>query len=168
MMAFFDKISETLSKGSKNIIDKTKDLTDIAKLNGQISSEENKIRDAYIALGKAYYKKYRNHPDASEAVQFETIANAEIAIAKYKTEIQAIRKVTICHNCGAEIASDALFCPKCGAKKGSVKEEEVKTAEQENNPSVCPRCGAELEEGTAFCQACGEQIEEQQEETEKE
>ena len=52
-MAFFDKISETLSKGSKTLIDKTKDLTDIAKLNSQISAEENKIRDAYEALGKA-------------------------------------------------------------------------------------------------------------------
>lgn len=164
-MAFFDKISETLSKGSKNIIDKTKDLTDIAKLNGQINSEENKIRDAYIALGKAYYKKHRNNPDAAEAVQFEVIANAEIAIAKYKTEIQAIKKVTICHNCGAEIASDALFCPKCGAKKGSPKQEEQK--EEADGIRRCSKCGAELEEGTAFCQACGEPVEEEKTETEQ-
>ena len=166
-MSFFDKISETLSKGSKNILDKTKDLTDIAKLNGQISSEENKIRDAYIALGKAYYKKYRNNSDVAEAVQFEVIANAEIAIAKYKTEIQAIKKVTICHNCGAEVASDALFCPRCGAKKENAKEEGSNTAEYEGK-HICKKCGAELEEDTAFCQACGEPVEEEHTETEKE
>lgn len=163
-MAFFDKISETLSKGSKNIIDKTKDLTDIAKLNGQINSEENKIRDAYIALGKAYYKKHRISPDAADAVQFEVIANAEIAIAKYKTEIQTIKKVTICHNCGAEIPADAMFCPRCGAKKGAAP------AEEETEPDGtrrCPNCGAELEEGTAFCQACGEPVEEEKTETQE-
>lgn len=166
-MAFFDKISETLSKGSKNIIDKTKDLTDIAKLNGQINSEENKIRDAYIALGKAYYRKYRKNPDVEEAVQFEVIANAEIAIAKYKTEIQAIKKVTICHNCGAEVASDALFCSRCGAKKETKEKEESRETEHEGR-RVCPKCGAELEEDAAFCQACGEPVEEESTETEKE
>ena len=162
-MAFFDKISETLSKGSKTLIDKTKDLTDIAKLNSQINAEENKIRDAYEALGKAYYKKHRNSPDAADAIQFEVIANAEMAIAKCRTEIQAIKKVTVCGNCGAEISADSLFCPKCGAKKGVPETE----AQETSNYRTCPKCGAQLEEGAAFCGACGEPVEEEKTETEE-
>ena len=72
--------------------------------------------------------------------------------------------MSICHNCGAEIAADALFCPKCGAKKDSAKPEEEK---KETGKRTCRKCGAELEEGTAFCQACGEPVEEENAETEE-
>lgn len=47
-----------------------------------------------------------------------------------------------CPNCGAALASNAKFCPECGAK--------LKDA------SICVHCGAKLTPGAKFCSECGE------------
>lgn len=53
-----------------------------------------------------------------------------------------------CLKCNAEIADNAKFCPKCGAK--------VEKVEPINN---CPNCGEVLKEGARFCTKCGTKIE---------
>ena len=52
-----------------------------------------------------------------------------------------------CSKCNAEIADNAKFCPKCGAK--------VEKVEPTN---VCPNCGNVLKEGAKFCTKCGTKI----------
>ena len=52
-----------------------------------------------------------------------------------------------CSKCNAEIADNAKFCPKCGAK--------VEKVEPTN---VCPNCGNVLKEGVKFCTKCGTKI----------
>ena len=42
-----------------------------------------------------------------------------------------------CHNCGAEVAQEKKFCPKCAA------------------PLLCKNCGGELKPGKKFCSLCG-------------
>ena len=44
-----------------------------------------------------------------------------------------------CPKCGAEVAEQARFCPKCG---NTMK-------------IICPKCGRELPSGTKFCSSCG-------------
>ena len=53
-----------------------------------------------------------------------------------------------CSECNAEIADNAKFCPKCGAK--------VEKEEPVNN---CPNCGEVLKDGAKFCAKCGCKIE---------
>ena len=53
-----------------------------------------------------------------------------------------------CSKCNAEIADNAKFCPKCGAKVEKIEPEKV-----------CPNCGALFKEGAKFCVKCGCKIE---------
>lgn len=49
--------------------------------------------------------------------------------------------MTTCKNCGAELAENVKFCPKCGTK---------------NEPKhFCSSCGAELQPNAKFCPKCG-------------
>ena len=49
-----------------------------------------------------------------------------------------------CPECEAPLASNAKFCPECGAKlKAAV---------------FCPECGAKLTPGSKFCQECGQKL----------
>lgn len=50
-----------------------------------------------------------------------------------------------CVNCGAYMASDAMFCNRCGAKA-----EKLDTAD-----TYCKNCGTKMIPGTAFCPSCG-------------
>ena len=47
-MAFLDSIS----KGTQNLSQKTKNLTNIARINGLISDEEKKASGFYCQIGK--------------------------------------------------------------------------------------------------------------------
>lgn len=49
-----------------------------------------------------------------------------------------------CPKCEAPLASNAKFCPECGAQ--------LKVKVQ------CPSCGSKLDPGSKFCQECGEKI----------
>jgi membrane protease subunit (stomatin/prohibitin family) len=49
-----------------------------------------------------------------------------------------------CPQCGKPLATNAKFCPNCGAK--------VKFDDK------CPKCGAQLQPGAKFCAECGEKI----------
>lgn len=53
-------------------------------------------------------------------------------------------KTKICHNCGAEIHEESMFCHKCGEETGVKK---------------CPKCGYKLSDGSRFCTYCGTEIE---------
>jgi RNA polymerase subunit RPABC4/transcription elongation factor Spt4 len=73
------------------------------------------------------------------------LAGEENAIAKKpaaKPPAQSAAKPG-CAQCGAALAADALFCPKCGAK---VQAEEA---------AFCSKCGNKLKADAKFCPKCG-------------
>lgn len=83
-----------------NVADKAKDVSRIAKLNFEISSEKDTIKKAYIAIGKLYYETYRDNPDGffvqlCDEIDManESIKAKEDEIAKLKAEAEAARTV---------------------------------------------------------------------------
>ena len=63
-MDFFNKAKEKISKTSSDVAKKAKDLTEIAKLNSQISTNESTIKATYIEIGKYVFENLRE--DAPE------------------------------------------------------------------------------------------------------
>ncbi len=57
---------------------------------------------------------------------------------------QEIRNTEKCANCGASLAEDQAFCPKCGTPR--------------KKKNVCSKCGADLQEGQEFCSKCGQKV----------
>lgn len=172
-MAFFEKFGEKISSAGKDMAKKTKELADITKLNMQIGSEEDNIKSKYIEIGKLYYELFSSNPDERLAPLCTSITESLGKISSYKEQIQSIKGVKKCSNCGAEIVNSALFCSSCGNKTSSEEEkapeetndESVKEAEEETiavedaPASVCPNCNAELDKDAAFCANCGQKIE---------
>mgnify|MGYP000844509471 CR=1 FL=1 len=62
-MGFFDDFGKKISSAGQEAIAKTKELADVAKINSNISDEENKIKTAYSEIGKKYFE---NHSEDSE------------------------------------------------------------------------------------------------------
>lgn len=51
---FFDDISKKLSQTGQGMVQKTKEMADVAKLNSAITDEEGKINNNYYLIGKLY------------------------------------------------------------------------------------------------------------------
>ena len=53
-----------------------------------------------------------------------------------------------CKKCGAPMAANAVFCPKCGAQN----------KKEHTSAPVCPCCGAFVGTGMTFCPECGSRL----------
>jgi len=155
-MAFFDDLGKKLSQAGQSAVQKTKEMTDIAKLNGMISDEEKKIKDTYYKIGKLYVETHQSVCENEFADMLSAINESENKIKEYKDQIQEIKGIEKCSKCGAEVANGAAFCGVCGAPM--TKEEPVVVDEAEDTVKKCFGCGAEIAEGVAFCSQCGTKV----------
>ena len=104
-MEFFDKLSESLVSAGKDVSQKAKDVSEIAKLKLDIKSKEDYVQKQYEELGRSYYEKHKDEEECEEAEQFFQ-GSAE------------------CPKCGAKMPEGAVYCSNCGTKMDDMYEEE--------------------------------------------
>lgn len=149
-MAFFEQFGKRVSDLGQGVATKTKNFSEITRLNSAISEQEQQIGRAYAAIGQSYYDNHKADPNAEEQEKITFINDAKQRIAQYQEQIKQIRGIAACPSCGAEISSTAPFCSACGKSTGFVPPQQKRT---------CPVCGASLSEGAVFCTACGNRVE---------
>ncbi|MBP3488570.1 MAG: zinc ribbon domain-containing protein [Roseburia sp.] len=123
-MDFFDKLGESLVTAGKDVTQKAKDVSEIAKLKLDIKSKEDYVQKQYAALGLAYYEKHKGEEGIEEAEQFFLIEEAREEIERMKAEILKIQGSAECPKCGAKMPEGATFCSSCGTKMDDMYEEE--------------------------------------------
>lgn len=111
-MAFFDDVK----KLGKNIAEKSKDVVEITKLNGQINSEKDKMKDLYVKIGEQAYINYKNGGESQYTEHCAQIAEIEAKIGELTNKVLEIKNASKCPTCGAEVSKDTAFCSKCGTK----------------------------------------------------
>lgn len=122
-MGFFDELTESLTTAGKDVTQKAKDMSEIAKMKLDIKSKEDYVQKQYAALGAAYFEKHKDEEDIEEAEQFFLIKEALGEIGRMKSEVLKIRGAAECPKCGAEMPEDAAFCSSCGTKMDDIYEE---------------------------------------------
>ena len=123
-MEFFDKLSETIVSAGKDVGQKAKDVSGIAKLKMDIRSKEDFVEKQYAELGKAYYEKHKDEEEGEEAEQFFLIREAVEEIERMKAEVLRIQGSAECPKCGAKMPEGAVYCSNCGTKMDDMYEEE--------------------------------------------
>lgn len=158
-MAFFNKLSNTISAAGKDGLSKAKEIKDTAKISVDIKEREGAIQRMYVELGKAYYRDHKCD-SAPEYDQILAIKAAFEEIQELKASKDDIRGIRRCPSCGAVISQEAKFCASCG-----VKCEEVVTGEVVDDPEeeTCDSCDSEdtaedVCEEEPVCDACAEEV----------
>ena len=114
-MAFFDKLSETLTNASKDVSQKAKDLSGVAKLTMDIHTKEDQVQKLYAQIGKLYFESHKDD-DRAEYAQIAQIKEMLVVIEDMKKDLMELKGTKICPKCGKEIDSKDTFCKGCGAK----------------------------------------------------
>lgn len=152
-MAFFENLGKKISDVSQTTVQKTKDLAEIGKLNSMISDAEKKINESYLQIGKKYLEEFGETPGESYAEYVNTIKEATDKIAEYKKNIDNLKGVVKCPNCGSAVDANSAFCAACGSPMP--KPEPV---QEEGAFQFCTGCGAKIAVGTKFCPSCGKAV----------
>lgn len=183
-MSFFDNFTKTVTATSQGAIQKTKELAEIAKVNGQITEERGKLYRTYQRLGEYCYQNKRAAKNQEYQPFFDQIAAVFQEIDLLEKELQDLKglmtcpfcgrsipkntvfcslcgqkvvtkDVCLCRGCGAVAPAGTSFCTKCGTKMDIITSDFVQT---EKKLEVCAHCGAVLETGAMFCASCGAEV----------
>ncbi|NTV79705.1 MAG: hydrogenase maturation nickel metallochaperone HypA [Clostridiales bacterium] len=115
-MDFFDKMGEAISNASLHVSNKAKDFAETTKLYNQIHHYEDLIQKTYLALGKAYFEEHKHNTEDVQESKIRGILESEERIRNLRDEIQRIKGVVTCQNCGGEVEKTNQYCPFCGNK----------------------------------------------------
>lgn len=154
-MAFLEDLDKKLTMLGQGAIQKTKEVTDSAKLLTAIKSLEQQQKEAFGQLGFIYYKEHTEDISPSAADVIHKIKDLEQQIEARKSEMQKMKGTILCPNCNAEIPNNSLFCNVCGAK---IEAQKPVNMPVKASAGVCVNCGAPIEEGQQFCMSCGTPI----------
>lgn len=153
-MTFWNNFSQKASETTAKAVQKAKEMSDIARLNSMISEEEAKINNNYYQLGKRYVTMHPNDHEEGFAGMIDSIAEAEEKIKNYRQQIQDIKGVVRCSQCGAEVQSGVAFCSSCGAPISKIE------TPVPDDSIRCESCGSIVKRGMRFCTSCGKPISE--------
>ena len=114
-MDFFDSLGKKLASAGKDMADKTKELTDTARIKMEIKNKEDYIQQQYAKIGQQYYETHCNEIQ-DEYPQMTIIRNTFLEIEKLKKELMDVKGTVECPNCHQMVDATASFCHNCGAK----------------------------------------------------
>lgn len=133
---------------------KAKEISDVAHINSLINQSENKLNNIYYQIGKLYVSIHTNDYEEEFASMVSTVMELEQEIKKYRRQIQDVRGVQRCSQCGAEVPQDGAFCSSCG---NAISKVEVR--ENIEDSVKCLNCGSYVKNGMRFCTSCGKPVE---------
>lgn len=155
-MAFFDKIGQTISHGVASVTDTTKSLTSTAKLNSQISSNNNTIKETFQEIGEFCYNNKDNEIDKEKLVpMFEKIDALKLENKDLELKVKLAKGFVPCAQCGADVSLNSAFCAACGAKVVVPQTESEPTPDDKKR---CSKCGNLENLDTKFCSSCGTKL----------
>ncbi|MBR1738282.1 MAG: zinc ribbon domain-containing protein, partial [Firmicutes bacterium] len=149
-MGFFDELGKKVTDMGQKTLQKTKDLSDTMKIRGMISDAEKRVESLYVEVGKLYVSRHSSDPEPGFEGFITNIAETEAKIKELTKQVQDLRGVQVCKNCGAEIPAGVGFCSACGTKIP-----EAQAAPVASTGKVCSNCGKPIKEGVMFCTECG-------------
>ncbi len=127
-MDFFERLGDTIVNVSRDVTQKAKDVSGIAKLKLDMKAKEDFIKEQYAALGKWYYQEHKEE-EGEQKAWIERIDEALEAIAQMELKILELKKARVCQECGAQASDTAEYCSVCGAKLVVVVKEDVPEAD---------------------------------------
>lgn len=92
-MDFINKVEETITTKGQVVVDKAKEMAEIASLKSQIGTCEDVIKKNYAEIGKLYYENFGNCAEELFAKQCRAIRNAQAGVADLEAKIKEIKGI---------------------------------------------------------------------------
>ena len=114
---FFDELSDTITRTTKDLGKKAGQLYETQKIRSKISSEEQMVQQLKADIGNVIFEKYKEGAEVDEALKgfCEEIQQHMDIIAGYKDSAAELKGQKICPACGKHVDRSVSFCPFCGS-----------------------------------------------------
>lgn len=164
-MGFLEDLGKKVADAGQKTMQKTKEMSDVTRLELLAKKEEGKLTQLYSQIGKLYVELHSDDFEEMFAELIGQVKDAGQTIQSYRQQIEEIKSSgdkkeeeaisgRRCPNCGVPITEGRRFCTSCGKP---VPQEEEKSA-KETVGKVCSNCGAVLADDALFCEKCGTKV----------
>ncbi|MEN8906154.1 MAG: zinc ribbon domain-containing protein [Clostridiales bacterium] len=118
-MSFIESIGKKVGNAAHAAVKKSGEIVEAQKISVSIKSEEDKINNFYVQVGKLIYNEYYLGKEIDESVKdiCNQLKETEIKIKDLKTKLAEVKKIKRCAICGKEIEKSKNFCTLCGSKQ---------------------------------------------------
>ncbi len=127
---------------------------EINRLTKAIDAEGQTINAIFQRMGQTYFAAHQNDPEEAQVSNVLAVQEAMKRAKLYKDQINALRGITVCPGCRAEVSVNAAFCSCCGTRLPRQAPAPV----QVSGLRVCPSCGTTAAPGNRFCNRCGTRL----------
>lgn len=115
-MSTWDDLKGSLFAAGRDVSQKAKEVSEVAKLKMDIRTKEDFVEKQYAILGRTYYEANKDNVGEKDAEQFRVITEAIEEIARMNQQVLDIQGVVQCPNCGKKVPAGNVFCSDCGAR----------------------------------------------------
>ena len=119
-MSAWDDLKGTLFAAGRDVSQKAKEVSEVAKLKMDIHTKEDFVEKQFAILGRAYYEANKENASEKDADQFAVITEAIEEIKRMNQQVMDIQGVLQCPSCGKKVPTGNAFCSDCGAKMEEV------------------------------------------------
>ena len=106
--------TEKLNQMTQNAISKSKEVAGVTKLNLEISTLNQNIKNIQTEVGAYVLENGLLKEDASVVEWASKVASLKAEIEANSEKIHDLKNISICPGCGAEVSRTSKFCDKCG------------------------------------------------------
>ncbi len=92
-MDFINKVEETITAKGQVVVEKAKEIAEIASLKSQIGTCEEVIKKNYAEIGKIYYENFGDSPEELFVKQCRSIKNAQNGARELEQKIKEIKGI---------------------------------------------------------------------------
>lgn len=112
----FEELGKKLMRLGQDTKSGVQKMGESYQINSKISDEKKKLEQLYRAIGEAVYQENKGAPLAGLEEEFEAIGKVLENIASYTEQLNKVKGVLYCTECGREAVKGERFCSGCGAK----------------------------------------------------
>lgn len=163
-MGFLEGLGKKVADAGQKTMQKTKEMSDVARLELLAKKEENKLNQVYGRIGKLYADMHADDCEEDFAGMISAVREAEQNIRNYRQQIEEVKgarnaeesrkpNAGKCPGCGADIPEGVCFCTSCGKP---IPQPETSSGAADGK--CCSNCGAKLAEDAVFCEHCGTKV----------
>ncbi len=110
----FSDLGKKLSKIGQDTKNGVQKVSDSVTISNRISQEKKSLERLFALIGEAVYKEHPDQPKAGLEDEWAAVKVAYANIASYTEQLNNVKGIFYCPNCGRPAAPRDKYCAKCG------------------------------------------------------